>query len=385
MAYSSTTEAIATAQRILDTVQSEVEVAKAINENHPALKALGLNSFSRQNVLRTQAVSNVWRKIGRQVLAMHPEIVDEVRVANSDSIPGEVLRTLPYMNPLVVFAQPPVFQSWIAPGQSHIHNLRGKQEESMRLLGFFTFGSGDAVHEEPILHNGEVTRGVRAEQRIYATTATEANRFGVIVVMEVLDAVGNAIDVEFNSLTLYFDRTATLAETVDDLMERYHWADSGADPERARKWMRDVMSVVVGSLFYLCSTTLEAEKVPAKATRHLGRNISRKPLSMYRIGWTTGAALTRLRQQRIAESTSEMGDLSHQQDPQHRRGHFKMQPYGPQRALRRLIYVSPYWTKVEQLGTAGMNTARAVPRVGDKGEARRSLKTAMAVGNALNS
>ena len=376
MAYSSTTEAIATAQRILDTVQSEAEVAKALSEGHPLLKHL--NTFQRQNIQRTQAATHVWRKIGRQVLAMHPEIVEEVRVAHSDQIPGEVLRTLPYMNPLVVFAEPPVFKSWLQGGV-HRSSVNGKAEDSMRLLGFFTYGTAEVQVNEPILHNDEVKAGVRVEQRIYSTTATEANRFGLMLVLEVLDATGKAIDVEFNSMTLFFDRTASLAETVDDLMARYHWDSSknGGDMTQARKWMREVLGVVIGSLFYLCSTTLEAEKVPAKATRNLGRNISRKPLSLYRVGWTTGAALTRLRQQRIAESTSQQGDLTHQQDPQHRRGHFKMQPYGPQRALRRLIYVSPYWTKVEQLGQAGMNTARAVPRVGDKGDARQSLKTAM--------
>lgn len=364
MAYSSTTEAIATAQRILDTVQSEVEVAKAISEDHPLTR--GFNTFGRQNILRTQAVSQVWRRIGRQVLAIHPEIVEEVRVAHSDQIPGEVLRTLPYMNPLVVFSEPPVFTSWL-PGGVHRSSTDGRADEYMRLLGFFTFGSAN------------VKVGNVAEQRIYPTTATEAERFGMLLVLEVLDGAKKHIDTEFNSMTLFFDETMTLAEIVDDLMTRYHWDSprAGANPEHARKWMRDVMSVVLGSLFYLCSTTLEAEKVPAKATRNLGRNISRKPLSMYRIGWTTGAALTRLRRQRIAESTSTQGDISHQQDPQHRRGHFKMQPYGPQRALRRLTYVSPYWTKVEQLGQAGMNTARAVPRVGDKGDARQSLKTAM--------
>lgn len=376
MSYSSTTEAIATAQRILDTVQSEGVIAKLISEDHPKFREF--STFNRQNILRTQAVSHLWRKIGRQVLAMHPEIVDEVRVANSDQVPGEVLRTLPYMNPLVVFASPPTFTSWVQGQHPSGESYRGR-EHSMRLLGFFAYGSATVGIEEPILHQDEVKGGIRIEQRIYPTTATEADRLGMMLVFEVLNEAGEVIDVEFNSMTIIFDAVLTLAQTVDDLMERYHFdAPQGQSPNGAhtRKWMRDVLGVVIGSLFYLCSTTLEAEKVPAKATRNLGRNISRKPLSMYRVGWTTGAALTRLRQQRFAESTSEQGDITHQQDPQHRRGHFKMQPYGPQRALRRLIYVSPYWTHLERLGEAGMNTARGVPSPG-KGEARESTRMAM--------
>ncbi len=377
MGYSTTTDAIATAQRILDTVQSEGVIAKYISEDHPKFR--DFSTFNRQNVIRTQLVAHTWRRIGRQVLAMHPEVVDEVRVATSDPVPGEVLRTLPYMNPLVVFASPPTFTSWVQGVHPSVESYRGR-EHSMRLLGFFAYGSSTVGIEEPILHKDAVKDGVRVEQRIYPTTAPEAERLGMMLVFEVLNEAGEVIDVEFNSMTIFFDGVATLEQTVDDLMTRYHFdAPKGQQlGAHQRKWMRDVMSVVVGTLFYLCSTTLEAEKVPAKTTRHLGRNISRKPLSLYRIGWTTGAALTRLRQQRLTEALSEQGDIGHQQDPQHRRGHFKMQPYGPRNSLRRWTYVSPYWTHLERLGEAGMNVARSVPSLG-KGDPKEAVKAALRV------
>jgi hypothetical protein len=37
-----------------------------------------------------------------------------------------------------------------------------------------------------------------------------------------------------------------------------------------------------------------------------------------------------------------------------------MQPYGPGRSLRRLIFISPYWTHRERLGESGINTMRRV-------------------------
>ena len=368
MAVLGTHDAVVSTQSILEAVQAEATIAHLIATNDPRVKRL--DAFDRQNIVRTQLVKHAWQKIGRQVLAMHPAVVEEVAVANSDRIPGEVLRVLPYMNPLVIFAEPPVFKSWIAPGQRH-RMTKQPAEDAMRLLGFFTYGTKDVVVEDEAKP--------RIEQRIYPTNAPEADRFGVMLVLEALDAQGKVVDLEFNSVTVFFNRTATLSETVDDLMERYHWALDGGNDEKGRnyqrKWMRKVLSVVIGSLFYLCSTTLEAETVPRTYTsKRIPKSISRKPISMYKVGWATGAALTRYRQQSRTDGTSEQDDLGHQQDPQHRRAHFKMQPYGPGQALRKLIFVSAYWTHVERLGEAGVNIARAVPQVDGKGSTRESVK-----------
>lgn len=369
MGISTTHEAISSAQAILEAVAREAAIAKAISEGDRRLTSL--DDFNRQNILRTQLVKAVWQRIGRQVLAMHPAVVEEVRIASSDKIPGEVLRTLPYMNPLVVYADPPTFKSWVHA--KDVHRLTGRQEDSMRLLGFFTYGTAMVQTAGP---GGKV--GV--EQRIYPTTSVEADRFGVMLLIEVLDTAGKVIDLELNSVTVFFAKEATLKETVDDLMSRFHWDDEDPTATRARvKWMRDVLSVVMGSLFYLCSTTLEAEEVPRKAVaKRIPKALSRKPLSLFKVGWTTGAALTRYRQHRAATwQESQQGDLAHQRDPEHRRGHFKMQPCGPRNTLRKLIYVSPYWTHVERLGEEGVNTARAVPRPNGTGAAREAVETAM--------
>lgn len=376
---------ILAAQRILEAISEEAPVAKMISDGDP--RVANLNAFNRQNIVRTQLVMHAWKKIGRQVLAMHPAVVDEVAIATSDKVPGEVLRTLPYMNPLVVYGEPPEFKTWVRPGDSH--RLTGNTHEAgMRLLGFLTYGSAHVRVNEPILHDNDVKPGVRIEQRIYPSNSTDADRFGIMLILEVLDDVGKTIDIEMTSVTIFFGADQTLAEVVDDLLTRFAWDidpsgkgdvhKDGQENRRQRKWMREVLAVVVGSLFYLCSTTLEAEKVPTHATRNLGRGITRKPISLYRVGWTTGAALTRYRQSRAAAwNESGQTDITHQQDPQHRRAHFKMQPCGPRNSERKLIFVSAYWTHIERLGVAGMNTARAVPLVNGKGTARDSTQTAL--------
>jgi hypothetical protein len=368
-AMPTTNGAVVAAQRFLDAIKTEEQMAADISANREYTHQIP--AFSRQNIVRNQMIAKSWKMIGRQVLAMHPEVVDEVKIASSDKIPGEILRVLPYMNPLVVFASPPEFNTWIRD-DSYL-DRKGRTnvtEDKMRLLGFMTYGTR-------IINNfvGKDT------QDILATNDPDANRFGILVMFEALDATDRVLDVEFSNITIFFDKIQTLSEMVDSMMERFHWDETkdNKDKGKAKKWMRQVLSTVIGSLFYLCSTTLEAEKVPAKAAGNLHRGISRKPLSLYRIGWTTGSALTRFRQSRT-NPTSEQMDQSHQRDPEHRRSHFKMQPYGPGRTLRKLTFISAYWTHKERLGEEGVNTVRKVPRTGATGEAREAQRDAMKVG-----
>jgi hypothetical protein len=163
---------------------------------------------------------------------------------------------------------------------------------------------------------------------------------------------------------------------VDDQVERFTFA-VGSATELKRAWVTEVYKILVGTMLYLCSTVLDAERVPTVTTKHLAKTIARKPLSFYRVGWTLGAALTKYRQAQSRGEGSQQGDLAHQQDPQHRKCHFRMQWYGPRSAHacelmrntcdcdgrhREWIFIAPYWTHRERLGVAGINTVRRVPK-----------------------
>jgi hypothetical protein len=373
---------ITSAQRMLEHIQIEATWAKDIQEGGKFSTLIP--HFEKQNILRVQLIAQSWRKIGRQVLAMHPEIVEETRVATSDKISGEYLQVLPYINPLVVYPDPPVFASW------------RKDEHSLRMLGFFTSGAGATQITD------DAGNSLGVERRIYATSDTTATHLAVVPVFEVLDEYGKVIDMEVDTFSIEYAATGTLADIVDDVMRRFQWFDQDSSQEvqqrnkGRRRWMRDVLSVVTGSLFYCCSTTLEAERVPAKqVAKRMPKRVVRTPLSFYKVGWTIGGALTRYRQNRERTTPSEQGDLGHQQDPQHRKAHFRMQWYGPRdswrcerlRGLcncegqhRELIYVSAYWTHLERLGEEGMNTVRKVPRPNGKGTARTSVQTVLDMG-----
>lgn len=371
--------AITSAQRMLEHVQAEAALAREIEAG--SSWAAKVPFFEKQNTLRTQVIAQQWRKIGRQVLAVHPEIVTETRIATSDKITGEFLRVLPYMNPLVVYPELPEFLSW------------RKDEHSLRMLGFFTAGSAT------VQVNDDSGAMIGLERRIYSTADPDATHLSVVPIFQVCDEYGKVIDMQVDTFSLDYAAVGTLSDMVSDVMGRFRWHDRDIvkdSSERARKrWMKDVLSVVMGSLLYLCSTTLEAESVPPKVVvKRIPKRVIRTPLSFYKVGWTTGAALTRWRASRDRVAPSEQGDLGHQQDPQHRKAHFKMQWYGPRDSWRcerlrglcncdgqhkELILVQAYWTHKERLGEEGMNTVRRVPREG-KGAAAESLDTVLQMG-----
>ena len=350
MAIATTTEAIKVAEKMLVRIDGEMTRVRQYVEASPRLRRALDAHASAELLARWRADGEAikkWRHEGRQTMAMHPELVDEIRLSTSDKLYREALRALPYINPLVVFpAGDQVMVGWKSGAQ-----------ERHRLLGFFTYGlsSHPQTHPSLILQENHLDWMVN-------TSDPDATYIVILLISEVINEIGEVIDIEVASISIPFDEEPmTLKEMVTDGVQRYAWNDS-VDPVAAEKWYAQVLKVCLGSLFYLASTVTDVERVPAKVVaKRSNKAISRKPMSMYQVGWTIGASLSKARAQRRASlSPSQQSDLTHQQDPQHRKAHFKMQPYGPGNSLRRYTYISPYWTHRERLGIQGLNTARRV-------------------------
>lgn len=361
--------AIRSAEAILKSLAIDLEFLPRILDQDPALEKL--SRVWRGNAVRSALVGKLWRAEGRQTLAMHPEVVRECALAKSTKIPTDVLRAIPYLNPMVVLAEPIELPTWRNTSINHSLMPYGQDEVAMRLVGFMCFGQCDTVTWAEELQRTGLPDGMSHEEVIKfvvrqpgLTHDADAERFGMLVMCEVLDSRGRVIDIDTATFSIGFGESLTITEMVEQQLERFQF--SGVDdPERSRKFIATCYRHVIGCLMYLASTTLDAEKVPASVTRPLSkRTIARKPLSLYRVGWTVGAALTKLRQERMdLGRESEMGDLRHQQDPQHRRAHFKVVWTGPGRSIPKTAYVSPYWTHRERLGLTGINTVRSVPKV----------------------
>ena len=310
---------------------------------------------------------DIWRKEGRQALAIHPGIVEETRLATSDKIHPEILRLIPYLNPLVVYPDPPVVRSWIP--QQDIDDGTGtvtwqdkvyQPGETMRLLGFFTYG-----HGIPASKYTEAQLKAYKETKLAVLTSThdaDATMLGVYAVFEVLDSNGRVITLEENMISIPMEgESLTVRQHGERVAARYKWGHSSAQNNpTAQKFLIEILEIIIGSLFYLCSTTLEAEQVPKSQTAKMRAGVARKPISLFKIGWQTGAAVSRYRQSIDMSEKPNENRKGQEQDPQDRRAHFKMQPCGPNLSQRKLIFISPYWTKKEKLGPYGINTARRV-------------------------
>jgi hypothetical protein len=351
-----------------DTKHADLVMKMSVKELREHIARYNLTKTYLDSLVGSKMVADSWRAEGRQALAVHPEIVRDVSVATSDKIPCEVFRALPYINPMVVFPDPPTYL--VTHGvdeQLHGRQFYASDEHVIRLLGFICYGKKIATEEQSIGQGMRVATDGR-NRSITATTDADADYLGMLAIVETQDTAGRTLGVEFNTLSMPMFGMRTLEEIADELRSRFKFGSVQDQPHRdgtmpeAKAYLTSVLRTIVGTLMYLASTTLEAEKMPRKAAAKMKPTmIARKPLSFYKVGWTLGSALSRYRAAAsYSDNPSQQSDLTHQQDPQHRRAHFKMQPYGPNLAFRRLTFISAYWTRREKLGLQGVNTVRKV-------------------------
>lgn len=273
-------------------------------------------------------VLNQWSARGRQALLIHHGLVTEIRLSTSSKIVPEVFRTLPYLDPLVVFPDPPELRPHTAG-------------DTLRVLGFF-------CHSR------------LADGKASSTHDPDAVTFCAYALVEVTTPTGEVF-AECDNISFPMDgEPFTLGEAVDRLVGTFTWANSSElDDVQARRFMRDLSRIVIGSVMYLASTTLEAEKVPRTAVLKALHSGSRAPISAYRVGWTIGAALSASRKV-VGRDTPTNQVEGREQEPQHRRAHFKTVWTGEGSLVPKTVFISPYWTHLEKLGTQGVNTARPV-------------------------
>lgn len=376
---------VRSAERMLAALENDTSQAAALismteREAQEAIKRRHMTRDYLLSVMSSKHVVDQWRAEGRQSLAVHPEIVRDMRMATSDKISGEALKALPYINPMVVFPDPPAFLVRQVDADfdgSIYHGANGQEltadefyvdgEQVVRMLGFICYGKKPTDAYNPLVEELGMELSARQDRTLCNTHDPDADYLGVMVICESLNAKGVLVATEMNTLSIPMVGMNTIAEMCDGIIEDFKWAYADdqiprdGNTEAGHEYLARVLRTVIGTLMYLASTTLDAEKLPRKATAKMRPTmIARKPLSMYKVGWTLGSALSRYRAAAREVTPSQQGDITHQQDPHQRKGHFKMQPYGPGRVFRRLTYIAPYWVHRERLGERGINTARRV-------------------------
>lgn len=329
-AVNPTGESLKLAQRITEALGEEREFLKKTKETFPPHRIPTDIARRVGDWGITSMVLSQWEKQGRQVLSIHDELVESIRFASSSKTPPEVFRTLPYINPMVVLPVPPKIKS----------HTKG---ETLRVLGFLTYGI-----PEP-------------RTTVLSTHDRSAASLGVYTVIEITseDDPRNPV-LEFDYISFPMDgEPFTVSEAVESMMSRFVWNHGDTSPAKNR-FMRELVKLVIGAIMYLCSTTLDAEKVPRKAILKALGNPPRAPFSMYRVGWQIGPSLSRSRKTVKIEEPSQQIKPGYEQDPQHRRAHFKTVWTGKGSMIPKTVFVAPYWTHVEKLGDKGVNTMRRV-------------------------
>ncbi|GAA2679954.1 MULTISPECIES: hypothetical protein [Actinosynnema] len=280
-----------------------------------------------QQACGSAAVALRWRRDGRVVCSMHPELTAQITASTSERFSGAVFARLPYANPLVVFPAPiPV----TAP-----------TGEPARVLGFHLYGGTQAPGEQG--------------RRLCGTHDPALRSLGIMAVCEILDSRGGVVDVDLTKISVPAVGRFTIAEATEATLRTYQVDPRSAPLSRDRRseWVTTMTGLALNVLLYLCSRTPDLEEVGARS-RKTGKAKSvraRKDARprMVRVGWRLGPALTRALAERERRGpTSGTGPA---QSPQHRRCHFKTVWTGPGREVPDVAFVLPYWTHRELLDT----------------------------------
>lgn len=308
-------------------------------------------------VVHCNRVEALWRSQGRQVLSMHPGLVAEVRMATSSKIVPEVFATLPYRDPLVVFPGGVATRSW-------------KDGETMRCLGFFTHGRVDDPSGMIYKNGTDANAAFDKATRIVSTHDAGSGVFSVIIVNQVLTD-GKSGDgpplLEYNRISLPLDRPTALKDIVEQKVANYGWdgdhsrasqyfSPSGAEAGK-KTFMRDQLSLVLGTTMYLCSTVLDAEVVPRSRIRRAWGQTRQVP-NLINVGWRIGPALTAARAEARQKEASALPGRS--LPPHQRRAHFKTVWTGEGRSIPKTVFISPYWVRKELMHLVDTKTVRAV-------------------------
>ncbi len=349
---SETAGAIASAEKILMVMSDELHY-----ESRAFDPDAGMPSSWRGNVVRSVAASRLWRSQGRQVLAIHPEIQQDVASATSSKFSMEMLRSLPYANPMVVYADPISIPSWRRGSEPDPDAAPYRDEASMRLLGFMVAGQARVGSTQDV----SLDAALRAvSDSVVLSNDPDTEHLLLLAFAEVLDIKGNRIDYETASMSLPLVGKLSFEELVQQQLHRFRFTKGGSHQQRL-VWVEQVYRNLLGTMLYLVSTVLDVERVPTRATRHLTGPACRKPPQMHRVGWKLGAALSRYRRD-VARTKGEKTGV--QQAPQHRKAHFRTQWYGSRKSPacmqmkgtcdcpgrhREWVFISSYWTRRELL------------------------------------
>lgn len=341
-------DSIGCAERMLDAIKDNNEDLVKLRQALTERQIMGNQKvqYSLSSGQMIEEIGKAWSQHGRQVLSIHPDLLNEIRTADSAKIPPEVFATLPYINPMVIFPHPVDFGEvngeWIKMHGFICYGLKHtgyNMPETERILGSMIKFRGDLSNTDDPLNN----------------------KLGFCAVLEVRGQGRSIYD--YMRLSLPLDGERTVKEMIETLKYVFQWTSApGGDPER-KVLLEGIFKVCVGSLLYLCGQTLDVEIIPRIRTRKMNlKGVIRKPIELTHVGWRIGPALKSARQ-RFLEYGEEEGrgpGSGRPQMPHQRRAHFKTVWTGKGRKTPKTAFISPYWVHKEMLALGDETLGRTI-------------------------
>ena len=165
---------------------------------------------------------------------------------------------------------------------------------------------------------------------------------------------GTGNDAVMDSITLPLeDPDKTIRELVDELF-RQPVADGLPDPPDAQQFWRDALDYAIKMLLYLNARDAQVlhDRAYSNAPRHfpgLGKRKRTERLADIEQLYDRHIVGPAILDAEAAGSVSSDG-VQREVSSHWRRPHFRMQPYGPQAASRKLIFVGPTLVRPDRLG-----------------------------------
>lgn len=331
--------AIGVAEELLALLADDVRQAAEIEDR------VGMNNLPTDQQYHVAGaelndhIGALWRAEGRQIMIMHPELVDAVGTAKGDVV-AEVLRALPYRNPLVCLGDP--IEVATDPNTGTVGHL----------AGFFCYGRSD-------------TGDYAGTEALIGTHDRDSVRLGVLALITIRDQrTGGLVDAEFNRLSIPLTtQPQDIAALASDIVRRGHFTDFNGTRSGASEYIENALRHILGTLMYLCSTTLDTEIIPTSRARKMktGAIARNKPPKLLKVGWRLGPALTTARKE--AEASHGTG-TGRKQRPHQRSAHFKIVWTEKGRTTPRLTFIAPYMTGAKGVTENTVHIARPAKRDG---------------------
>lgn len=292
----------------------------------------------------TFALVDLWRKQGRLAYAVDPELANSLyRSDLKGKIPGDIFSRLRHINPMIPLPHPwPVKFAMGATGL---------------IRAFFITG-----------HIG----------RAFCPT-TDPRSEGLCIVPWI-DTVPEAPTYHDVITPVFILPTSQNAFTLDDIIKKsYDWQGVAEGTPESRKLIKQILPGAVTMLTYLCCKNADIEAPPPAPTRGKRQQAPSRDPYYVRVGWYIGPKLHAARSRSAGRSRDGISVPSGvEYGPQHRVGHMKTVWVGPGRKRGEVIWVDPYWTKLDLLDEGEEPVTQVVPVDSQQGDpsSHRDIKLA---------